>query len=235
MDESEKKVEAVLFAVGKEITSERLSHLCSLEIPQVEEIMSRLMQDYASKDQSLHIVKKENGWKLTVRDQFVPLVSSLVSSTELDRPIMETLAVIAWKYPIVQSDLIKLRGASAYDHMKKLEEQGYVAKEKFGRTFKLVLTKKFFEYFDLPSEEAKQAFIKKVPSDVLKEAEEVSKEADEVERLLEQEQQEISGREEIKKALQETKGTEQVKEPEQDKESEQTKELEENNNLPSNE
>lgn len=233
MDESEKKVEAVLFAVGKEITSERLSHLCSLEIPQVEEIMFRLTQDYASKDQSLHIVKKENGWKLTVRDQFVPLVSSLVSSTELDRPIMETLAVIAWKYPIVQSDLIKLRGASAYDHMRQLEAQGYVSKEKFGRTFKLVLTKKFFEYFDLPSEEAKQAFLKKVPTDVLKEAEEVSKEADEVERLLEQEQQEISGRDEIKKALQETKGTEQVKELE--KESEQTQELEQKESEPTTE
>ena len=42
MEENEKKVEAVLFAVGKEISSERIASLCSLEIPQVEAIMQIL-------------------------------------------------------------------------------------------------------------------------------------------------------------------------------------------------
>ncbi len=201
MEETEKKVEAVIFAVGKEITTERIASLCALEPVVVDQIMEKLTQEYQTKDHSLKIVKKENGWKLTVRDEFVPLVSSIVSSTELDRPLMETLAVIAWKYPIVQADLIKLRGSGAYDHMKRLEEQGFVMKEKSGRTFKLVLTKKFFEYFDLPSEEAKQAFLARIPKDVLQEAEQVSKEADEVERLIELDQKEKDGRDEIKKAL----------------------------------
>ena len=42
MDENEKRVEAVLFAVGKEISSERIASLCSLEIPQVEAVMEKL-------------------------------------------------------------------------------------------------------------------------------------------------------------------------------------------------
>jgi len=205
MNDAEKKVEAVLFAVGKEITSERISSLCALSIEEVESIMHNLTQEHAQRDHSLHIVKKENGWKLTVRDQFLPLVSSLVSSTELERPLMETLAVIAWKYPIVQSDVIKLRGSSAYEHMSKLEEMGFIAKEKSGRTFKVKLTSKFFGYFDLPSEEAKQAFIKQVPSLILEEAENVSKEADEVERLIELDAQETQGRDEIKQAMNEVK------------------------------
>ena len=148
----------------------------------------------------MKLIKKDLGWKLTVRDEYVPLVSSIVSSTELDRPLMETLAVIAWKYPIVQSEVIKLRGSGAYEHMKLLEEQGYVEKEKFGRSFKVKLTKKFFEYFDLPSAEAKQAFLNKVPSEVLKEAEAVDKEADEVERLIELDEKEKSSKSEIQKA-----------------------------------
>jgi len=142
---------------------------------------------------------------LTVRDEFVPLVSNLVSSTELERPLMETLAVIAWKYPIIQSEVVKLRNASAYDHMKQLEEMGYIQKEKFGRTYKVKLTKKFFEYFDLPSEEAKQAFLSQVPSEVLHEAEQVSKEADEVERLIELDQKELAAKEEIRKVVEEVK------------------------------
>jgi len=205
MDADEKKVEAVIFAVGKEITSERISSLCSLDAKKVEEIMKKLAVDYAAKDNSLKIVEKENGWKLTVRDEFVPLVSSIVSSTELERPLMETLAVIAWKYPIVQSDIIRLRSPAAYEHMRQLQEQGFIAKERSGRTYKIKLTKKFFEYFDLPSEEAKQAFLKNVPQEILDEAEEVDKEAEEVERLIELDQQEEESRDEIKQALEQAK------------------------------
>ncbi len=201
MNSEEKKVEAVLFAVGKEITTERVASLCSLTVEQTETIIGSLQQQYESFDHSLRLVKRDSGWKLTVRDEFVPLVSSIVSSTELERPLMETLAVIAWRYPIIQSDVIKLRSAAAYDHMRALEEQGYISKEKFGRTFRIKLTKKFFEYFDLPSEEAKQAFLKIIPPELLKEAEEVNKEADEVERLIELGEKEEETKDEIKKAM----------------------------------
>lgn len=205
MEPNEKKVEAVLFAVGKEITTERISVLCSLDSVEVEKILNKLAEDYNQQNNSLKLIKKENGWKMTVKDEFVPLVSSIVTNTELDRPMMETLAVIAWKYPIVQSEIVKIRGASAYEHMRLLEDQGFVDKEKFGRSFKIKLTKKFFEYFDLPSEEAKQAFLKKVPSAVLQEAENVDKEADEVERLIELDQKEKESKGEIQKAVQELK------------------------------
>lgn len=203
MEEKEKKVEAVLFAVGREITAERISCLCALEQPEVESILSHLMEHYEQSGSSLKIIKKESGWKITVRDEFIPLVSSIVTSTELDKPLMETLAVIAWRYPVVQSEIIKLRSPTAYEHMHKLEEMGFIVKEKFGRTYRLKLTSKFFHYFDLPSEEAKKAFLKQVPPEVLQEAEEVNKQADEVERLIEIESKSHDSKEEIKKAMSE--------------------------------
>ncbi len=205
MELETKKVEAVLFAVGKEITTERIASLCGFEVQKTEDIIEILSKEYASKDHSLQIIKKETGWKLTVRDEFIPLVSSIVTNTELDRPLMETLAVIAWKYPILQSDVVKLRSPAAYDHMRELETRGLIIKERSGRTYKLKLTPKFFEYFDLPSAEAKQAFLKQVPPELLQEGEEVSKEADEVERLLELEGKETEAKSEIEKAMHEMK------------------------------
>lgn len=205
MENNKKKVEAILFAVGKEISSERVASLCSLEQGQVEQIIQQLTEDYNQYDHSLKIVKRDSGWKLTVHDEFIPLVSSIVSSTELERSLMETLAVIAWKYPIVQSNVIKLRGSSAYDHIHRLEELAFIEKEKSGKTFKLKLTKKFFEYFDMPSEEAKQAFLKQVPSDILQQAEEIAKEADEIERLINLDQKEQASRDEIRKVMEEVK------------------------------
>ncbi len=205
MEPDEKRVEAILFAVGKEITTERIASLCSLAPEQVEQLIAKVQAEHEQQDRSLRVVKKENGWKLTVKDEFVPLVSSLVSSTEMDTAMMGTLAVIAWKYPIVQSEVIKLRGSGAYEHMRALEGQGYIEKEKSGRTFKLKLTKKFFEYFDLPSAEAKQAFIQRIPPAVLQEAEAVAQEADEVERLIELDQGERESKGEIQKAMQDMK------------------------------
>src|SRR3989344_4567876 len=198
MDSKAKRIEAVLFAVGKEITTERIASLCSLPNEEVDTIIASLKEEYGQRDHSLQIVKKDHGWKLTVRDEYVPLVSTIVSSTELDRPLMETLAVIAWRYPILQADVIKLRGTGAYDHMRSLEEQGFVIKERSGRTFKLKLTQKFFEYFDLPSAEAKQAFLNQVPVEVLKEAENVEKEADEAQRYAEEEQTKLESEKEIR-------------------------------------
>jgi segregation and condensation protein B len=201
MNETELQVEAVLFAVGKEITSERLASLCDLSVEKVDAVVEKLQQTYAAQENSLHIVKKDNGWKLTVKDAYVPLVSSIVTSTELERPLMDTLAIIAWKYPLVQSEVIKLRSPAAYEHMRALEEQGFIAKERFGRTYKVKLTSKFFNYFDLPSEEAKQAFLKVIPKDVLEHAEATEKEAEEVERLLELEEKEDAAKDEIKTAM----------------------------------
>lgn len=201
--EKYKQVEAVLFAVGKEITEERIASLCSLDAKVVNVILQGLKDEYAQANTALNLQQKENGWKLTVRDKYVPLVSSLVSSTELEKPLMDTLAVIAWRYPVLQSEVVKLRNASAYDHMRELMERGFVAKEKFGRTYKVKLTQKFFEYFDLPSEDAKKAFLDLIPKELLEEAENIDKEADEVERLIDLEKKEQGSKDEIKQAMSE--------------------------------
>ena len=57
MDTLKKKVEAVLFTVGKEITVERVASLCSLDMLKVQEIIQQLAQEYRERDHSLQIVE----------------------------------------------------------------------------------------------------------------------------------------------------------------------------------
>ncbi|MBT4445885.1 SMC-Scp complex subunit ScpB [archaeon] len=202
MEELKLKIEAVLFAVGKEISPEKIASLTESEIVQVEEQLVILQTEYAQRDHSLQINHREDGmWKLTVRDAYIPLVSSIVESTEIDGALMQTLAVIAWKYPVVQSEIVKMRGSSAYEHMRELVEQGFIIKERFGRTYRVRLTKKFFQYFDLPSEEAKKAFLEQVPDEILNEADALDKEIDEVERMQEAHQKDAITRNEIEAAM----------------------------------
>ena len=97
-------------------------------------------------------------WKLTVREPFLPLVQKIVTQTELSKTLMETLAVIAFKYPIKQSDLIKIRTNKAYDHLNELEQMGYITRQKHGRTKLIKLSQKFFDYFNLPPDRLKETF-----------------------------------------------------------------------------
>ena len=208
MNSLKNKVEAVMFAVGKEISVEKISSLTNAENSEVESCLNELQEDYSKKENSLQLILRDDGmWKLTVRDEFVPLVSSIVESTEIDGALMQTLAVIAWKYPVVQSEIVKLRGSSAYEHMRELVEQGFIVKERYGRTYRVRLTKKFFQYFDLPSAEAKEAFIAQIPDEVLEEADAVDKEIDEVERIQEEYEKENEMRNEIESAMLAAKDT----------------------------
>jgi len=152
------KLEALLFSSGRKMSIEELSRLSNTKTDDIKNALVELKTEYDEKNSSVMIINEGDSWKLTVREQFLPLVQKIVTETELSKTIMETLAVIAFKYPIKQSDLIKIRTNKAYDHLKELEEMGYISRQKHGRTNLIKLTERFFEYFDLPEKQLKEKF-----------------------------------------------------------------------------
>lgn len=152
------KVESLLFSSGRRMHAEEIAKLCQAGIDDVKEVLKELKAHYNERESSLMIADEGDFWKITVKEQFLPLVRKIVTKTELDKGTLETLAVIAFKYPVLQADVIKVRTNKAYDHMKVLEEYGYITRQKHGRTRLIKLTQKFFEYFDLPEDKLKEAF-----------------------------------------------------------------------------
>ena len=185
-DENAKnKIEAIMFSSAKLMSVKDISQLTGLNQELVKQTLNELKTDYETRGSSITLRDEGNeAWKLTVKDHYLPIVHKLVSKTELDKPLIETLAVIAWKYPVLQADVIKIRHNKAYEHMKILEEMGFVSRTKFGRTRKITLTDKFFEYFDLPSKEAKSAIEKQIPEDVQEELKKKEKEIDDAEEKI---------------------------------------------------
>ena len=74
--------------------------------------------------------------------------------SELKTSELRTLATIAIKKKILQSDLILLRGSGAYDHIKELLEKNLILKrkQKDGRSYWLSLSDKFFQTFAVSDE-----------------------------------------------------------------------------------
>jgi segregation and condensation protein B len=143
------KVEALLFAVGKYLDEETISKLCEIDLRLTRKALEELKKDYDSRNTSLMVVSEAGTWKINVREKFVSLVRKIVADTELSKSIMETLAVIAWKSPIYQNTVVKIRGNKCYDHIEELVNAGFVTKDKKGRSYVLKTTEKFYNYFDI--------------------------------------------------------------------------------------
>ncbi|MBI2102042.1 SMC-Scp complex subunit ScpB [Candidatus Woesearchaeota archaeon] len=195
------KVEAILFSTGHRISLDDISRLCRTGKEDTLAALKELQREYDEKQSSLMLVEEGDFWKLTVRDHLIPIVRKIVTETELTRSVLETLAIIAFKYPILQSDLIKLRTNKAYDHLAELEKSGYISRQKHSRTNLIKLTEKFFRYFDLTEEKLKEDFrdfdgiakaikekeveVERIKEEQRKKAEELKKEDEKIKKEIE--------------------------------------------------
>ena len=153
-DNCKNQVEALLFASGKKLEVGFIEELISSKNKEfVRGALRELKREYDERDSPLMILEEGSSWKISVREKYLPLVRKIVADTELSKTVMETLAIIAWKSPVLQSEIIHIRTNKAYDHINELLESGFITKEKHGRSFMLKVTNKFYEYFDVEGAE----------------------------------------------------------------------------------
>ncbi|MBR9690645.1 SMC-Scp complex subunit ScpB [Candidatus Woesearchaeota archaeon] len=144
------KIEALLFSAGKKLEVDFMRDTVGARDKRpIKKALEELKEDYDKKDSSLMLVEDGDSWKLNVREKYLPLVRKIVAETELTKTVMETLAVIAWKSPVLQSEVIHIRTNKAYEHVGELLEAGFITKERHGRSYMLKVTQKFYEYFDV--------------------------------------------------------------------------------------
>lgn len=234
MHDLKKQAEAVLFAAGNKIEVGEIARLCRIDVNSLKKALKELKKDYDEKNSSLMVSEEGNFWKLTVREAYMDLVQQINPHTELNKTTIETLAVIAWKAPILQSDVIKTRTNKAYDHIKELVDSGFLIKQRHGRSYMLKLSNRFFEYFDLKDKkDIKERFkdfadinegeLKKSEEERLKKEKEAEKAKEEAEEKSEKETKEKEEQEEtIEK---EPKQTEKQDKKELEETKEQTEEL----------
>ncbi|MEK6963123.1 MAG: SMC-Scp complex subunit ScpB [Nanoarchaeota archaeon] len=153
MSDASKQVEALLFSSGKWMAEDQLAMLTNMPKDGVKSALQELKTQYEQADSSLTLMNESDGWKLNVRENYLELVRKIIADAELPRPWLQTLSVIAWKRPVLQSEVVQIRSDSAYEHIGELEKRGFILKEPEGRSYLLKLTPKFFEYFDVKTDE----------------------------------------------------------------------------------
>lgn len=148
--ESLKKLEAIFFVSGKFMNMQELISFTDLNPIILRELIEKLKEKYEAQDSAIEIVEKNEMWKMDVMPDYSHLVNRLATgSSEFTKAEQETLAIIAFKQPIKQSVVIKIRGNKAYDHIKKFTGLKLLRKKRLGRTNELSLADDFYDYFNV--------------------------------------------------------------------------------------
>ncbi|MBY0357135.1 MAG: SMC-Scp complex subunit ScpB [Candidatus Obscuribacterales bacterium] len=141
------KVEAILYLTDKPLRAQAVAAIVGEEVQLVRQVILELIHEYEERQGGLEIAD-EDGYSFRVRDQYSALMDEFMPM-EISMAYLRTLSAIAIKQPITQAEIIGIRGASAYEHIKELVVRDLVAKKDDGRSPILTTTKKFQDYFRL--------------------------------------------------------------------------------------
>jgi segregation and condensation protein B len=143
------KIEAVLFLTSKPIKAQAIARIVNADVQAVRQALLELVHDYEERKGGLEIAD-DDGYSFQVREEFASLMDEFLP-IEMSAALIRTLSAIAIKQPVMQSEIIRVRGAGAYEHIKELVAKDLISKkeEQGERSPMLATTKKFQEYFKL--------------------------------------------------------------------------------------
>ena len=155
------RLEAILYLKGRPISVGELKELSRSSREEVEQALLELTARYAQQESALVIQETAGRYCLQLKEGLTDLVQDLLP-VDLSTAALRTLATIALKKRILQSDLVELRGSGAYDHIKELLAQNFIERRRQseGRSYWITLSEKFHRTFsvlhDLPASDSKQ-------------------------------------------------------------------------------
>lgn len=143
-------IEAILYLKGQPLDIAKLAELARCDREDIEEGLIELMNEYAHRDGAMEIVETVDGYCLQLKERYRFLVDLLIP-IDLGVGALRTLAAIALKGPISQTDLVDLRGSGVYQHVPELVAQGFVRKRRQaeGRSSLVQVTDKFYQHFEI--------------------------------------------------------------------------------------
>lgn len=148
------RIEAILYLKGKPLSLGEIAQIAGVARDAVELGLLTLMADYAHRDTALEIRQEGQRYSLQLRESLGDLVQNLLP-VDLSTAALRTLATIALKKRILQSELVELRGSGAYDHIKELLAQNFIERKRQsdGRSYWLTPSEKFHRTFAVKAEE----------------------------------------------------------------------------------
>jgi segregation and condensation protein B len=150
-------VEAILFASDEPLSAERLVNIVEAGgVKQIRECIAKLNERYNEGEFSFRIEQIAGGYQMMTLSEFNYWLKKLVrirTDTKLSPAALETLAIVAYKQPVIRADIEAIRGVASGEVIRNLMFKGLVKMvgkaEVLGRPMLYGTTKKFLDVFGL--------------------------------------------------------------------------------------
>jgi segregation and condensation protein B len=149
-------VEALLFASDRPLTLQKLGEIAGLDGRAVRASIDELNREYEEQTRSYRIEEIGGGFQILTLPEFSKWVGSLTRSqveSRLSKAALETLAIVAYKQPVLRAEVDAIRGVQSGQIIRTLMDKGLVRttgrKEVPGRPMLYGTTRKFLEAFGL--------------------------------------------------------------------------------------
>lgn len=149
-------IESLLFAADNPLSAREIHGWLSEETqPNIRQVLKELQKEYDTMGRSFVLKEVAEGYQFRTRSGFSPYVVRMLkaSPTRLSRPALETLAIVAYKQPVLRQEIERLRGVDVGGVLKVLLEKDLIRimgrKNLPGRPLIYGTAKRFLEVFDL--------------------------------------------------------------------------------------
>ena len=149
-------LETLIFVSHDPLTTERAMAALGVSKADVIRSFQQLQQDYDREGRGLQVVELAGGFRIVTRPDYAPWLKRLEKirpAPKLSRSALESLAIIAYKQPVVRGEIEQIRGVETSGVLRTLLERKLVRmvgrKEVPGRPIMYGTTKYFLEHFGL--------------------------------------------------------------------------------------
>lgn len=148
-------VETLLFVADTPLSTDRIKSVVSADAKEIKDVLSQLSKEYEERKGGFSLMEIAGGYQIRTRPEYAEWVKKLVQPNPLrmSKAALETLTIIAYKQPIIRSEIEHIRGVDSGGILRMLLELKLIRvlgrKEIPGRPLIYSTTKRFLEIFGL--------------------------------------------------------------------------------------
>ncbi len=149
-------IEAILFVSAEPVPLQFITKQLGINATQVKIIIDSLIDEYEDRDKGIKIVEVSGGYQFVTNPRFANQLRQVMGYKKketLSKGMLETLAIIAYKQPIMLAEIEELRGVSSRMMVAALMRKNLIKpvgrKDVPGRPLLYGTTDEFLRYFGL--------------------------------------------------------------------------------------
>ncbi|MGB2687670.1 MAG: SMC-Scp complex subunit ScpB [Desulfobacterales bacterium] len=156
MEDIKNIIESLLLVAEEPLKIDRIKDILALaEKKEIQNALTELSSEYENRKGGFFLREVAGGYQIRTRPEYREWIKRLIQPKplRLSKPALETLSIIAYKQPIIRSDIEHIRGVDCGGILRMLLERKLVRilgrKAIPGRPHIYATTKQFLEVFDL--------------------------------------------------------------------------------------